>query len=293
MGEELFRITAAIPSLDWLEDMGFGMEVQIEDVSDDLGALALQGPTSLDLLQKISDADLASLKYFRMLETKVGGAPAWISRTGYTGDLGYEVFMNSQDAVTVWDALSDAGDAYDMRPAGMLALEMVRVEAGLLLIDRDFTSARQTLFDVQKSSPYELGLDWLVKEDKDFFVGQEALRREKAAGPVETTVGLVIDIGALERAYEHFGMPLHLPYSAWAEGVPVYSDDDRRNHIGKANSGTWSPILKQYIAIARVTRPHGALGSRMYVELTIETQRFAVPATVVQMPFFDPPRKRA
>jgi aminomethyltransferase len=194
IGDDFFRLTAAIPTLYWLQDNAAGLDVEIEDASDASGALSLQGPTSRDLLQSICDADLGSLRYFRLVETKVAGVAARVSRTGYTGDLGYEIFVDPGDAERLWDATLDTGRAYGLQAAGNLALDMVRIEAGLLLIDVDFVSARQTLFEVQRSSPYELGLGWMVKLTKDFFVGREALRQEQARGPAWTTVGIVVDV---------------------------------------------------------------------------------------------------
>ena len=184
------------------------------------------------------------------------------------------------------------GDAYGMRPAGNAALDMVRIEAGLLLIDADFTSCTQTLFEVQKTTPYELGLGWMIGLDKDYFIGRDALREEKKRGSAWSSVGLEIDVVALEKLFSRFSMPLHLPYTSWTEQVPIYSDEDQDRHIGKATSGTWSPILKSYVVIARVKPEHAALGSNVYIETSIEGQRFAVPAKVVETPFFDPPRKR-
>jgi aminomethyltransferase len=159
-------------------------------------------------------------------------------------------------------------------------------------LDADFTSTRQTIFDVQRSTPYELGLGWTVKLKKSFFVGQEALRAEKARGPALQTAGIVIDLAGVESAYAQFGMPLHLPYASWNEATPIYRDADRRDQVGKATSGTWSPILKQYVAMTRLDPKHAAIGSRVYIEQSVEGKRFAVPARVVAMPFFDPPRKR-
>ena len=138
LADDSFRLTAAIPTLDWLEDNAFGLEVAIEDTSERFAALALQGPTSRDLLQQLTGADLAGLRYYRLVEDKVAGAPAQLSRTGYTGDLGYEIFLEPGDAETVWDALLDAGGSYGLRPAGNIALDVARIEAGLLLIDVDF-----------------------------------------------------------------------------------------------------------------------------------------------------------
>lgn len=292
LGEDHYRLTAAIPTLTWLQDNALGFDVEIEDTSEQFGGLSIQGPTSRAVLAEICDADLAGLAYFGVFEGKVAGVPAQISRTGYTGDLGYELFVAPGDAETVWDAVTEAGASYALRPAGNAALEMVRIEAGLLLIDADFHSAKQTMFEVQKSTPLELGLGWTVKLGKEYFVGQQALRREKERGSAWTTVGLEVDIAALERIFKRFAMPLHLPYTAWTDSVPIYADEEGREHIGKATSGTWSPILKKYVVIARVKSPHGALGSRVNIEMNVEGERFVVPATCVRMPFFDPPRKR-
>jgi aminomethyltransferase len=292
LSEDCFRITAAIPTLYWLEDNATGFDVEIEDVSEAYGALALQGPTSRDLLQQLADADLSGLGYFHVVETKLAGIPTSLSRTGYTGDLGYEIFVEPQDAEALYDALMDKGPDYKMQPTGNVALDMARIEAGLLLIDVDFQSAAKTIFGVQKTTPYELGLGWMVKLGKPHFVGQKALRNEKQRGPAWATAGLEVDVTALEKLYSQFSMPLHLPYSSWNDQLPVYADDDKRQHIGRATSGTWSPVMKRYVAIARVKPQYAKLGTRVYFEETIEAQRFAVPATVVKMPFFDPPRKK-
>jgi aminomethyltransferase len=285
-------MTAAIPTLVWLEDNAQGLDVSIEDTSEAYGGLALQGPTSRALLQQLADADLDSLRYFRLIEAKLAGVPTQISRTGYTGDLGYEIFVETNGAETIWDALMETGDGYGMRPAGNAALDMVRIEAGLLLIDADFTSSTQTLFEVQRSTPYELGLGWMIKLDKDYFIGRDALRREKERRPAWCTVGLEVDVVALEKLYSRFSMPLHLPYASWTDAVPIYADESAEQYIGKATSGTWSPIMKRYVAIARVKPGHATLGARVHMEATVEGQRFAVPAKVVKTPFFDPPRKK-
>jgi aminomethyltransferase len=292
MGEDFFRMTAATPTLYWLHDNAFGMDVEIEDVSDAYGALALQGPTSRDILQQLTDADMSDLKYFHLLETKLAGAPVTITRTGYTGDLGYEVFAAPDRCERIWEALMETGANYKMMPAGMVALDMARIEAGMLLLDADFHSASDAMFEVEKTSPYELGLGWMVNQKKEHFVGQKALRREKARGPATLTVGLEVDVLALEKVFAQYSMPLQLPYQSWVDAIPVYSDGDQRDHIGRATSGTWSPIVKKYVVIARVKPQYAETGTRIYLEQTVEARRFAVPATVVEMPFFDPPRKR-
>ena len=292
IGEDAYRLTAAMPTVDWLEDNALGLEVEIEDVTHEFGALAVQGPTSRDLLQELAGADLGRLPYFHLVEDEMAGAPVRISRTGYTGDLGFEIFVEKGHAEKVWDALAETGRAYNLQPAGMVALDVVRVEAGLLLIDVDFTSSARTFFEVQKSTPYELGLGWTVKLGKDSFVGRDALRKEKARGPDWATVGLVVDILALEKIYADYSMPLHLPYTSWNSAVPVYAGEEPRDPIGKATSGAWSPILKQYVVIARVRPQHAKRGSRIFLEETVEGRRYPVPAEVVKLPFFDPARKK-
>lgn len=293
LGDDSYRLTSAIPAGHWLEDVSYGMQVSIEDVSEGQAALALQGPTSRALLQHLTGANLDELRYFHLAEVKVAGAPVVLSRTGYTGDLGYELFFDPADAHRVWDALIETGESYTLRPAGNIALDMLRIEAGLILIDAEFTSSLQTFFEVEKTTPFELGLDWVVKLKKNFFIGQRALREEAARGRAFCTVGIEVDCQALELAYQGFGMPLILPYQSWVEAVPLYCDDGRRQHIGRATSGTWSPILKKYVALARLKPERAALGSKLFIEMTIQGQRFAIPATVVETPFFNPARKRA
>ncbi len=293
LSPDLYRLTAAIPTLDWLQDNNVGIDAGIDDVSEALAGLSLQGPTSRDLLQTLADADLSRLRYFRQLETKLAGVPVSISRSGYTGDLGFEIFAEPSRAERLWDELALAGRDFNMRPAGNVALDMLRIEAGLLLIDADFTSSARTFFAVQKSTPYELGLGWTVALGKEYFVGQEALRREKKRGTAWTTIGIELDLAALEETYARFGMPLHLPSHSWNDHVPIYGDAARRERVGRATSGTWSPILKSYVAIARLSPRVCEPGSRVFIEETVEAERFAIPARVVKLPFFDPPRKKA
>jgi aminomethyltransferase len=304
VAEDSYRLTSAIPTLDWLEDNALGLDVEIEDVTHDFGALALQGPTSRSLLQALTDTDLAGLGYFGLVECELAGMPVRISRTGYTGDLGYEIFLEARYGERVWDALAETGVAYNLQPAGAVALDVVRIEAGLLLIEVDFVSSVETIFEVQKSTPFELGLGFTVKLGKGHFIGRDALRKEKAAGPAWATVGLVVDILALEKVYADYSMPLHLPYTSWNETRPVYAGraagraagrgagSAASEPIGKATSGTWSPILKQYVVLARVQPRHAKPGTQIFLEETVEGRRYNIPAVVVKLPFFDPPRKR-
>jgi len=293
LGEDYFRMTAAIPTLAWLQDNAIGLDVAIEDVSEQFAGLALQGPTSRDMLQSLTDVDLSSLRFFRCTDGKVAGAPTLISRTGYTGDLGYEVFVGPDDAEGLWDAMMEVGGEYQMLPAGLTTLDLLRIEGGLLGIDADFTSALQTMFPVQKLSVYDLGLGWMINPSKGFFVGRDALRRAKANGSRYDTIGLELDVTVMEKAYAEYGMPLHLPYTAWNSAVPIFSDEPQKHHIGRGTSGMWSPVLKKYIVIARVKPEHAKLGNLIWIEDVVESHSYSIPARVVKMPFYDPPWKKA
>ncbi len=181
--ENRYRWTAADPNLRWFRQNAFGFDVQIEDITEQLAALALQGPTSGKLLKSITEADIEHLKYFRKTSAMIGGVPVDISRTGYTGDLGYEIWIPWQDAVKVWDVLMEAGRRFDIHPAGMLALDVARIEAGLILADVDYVSSKKSLIASQKYTPAEVGLGKLVHYDKANFIGREALLKEKKVGP--------------------------------------------------------------------------------------------------------------
>jgi aminomethyltransferase len=290
LDDQVFRWTAADPSLRWFRQNAAGMRVSVEDVSEDVAALALQGPTSAKLLAAVSDVDLRSLKYFRVASGTIGGAHVDISRTGYTGDLGYEIWTASRDAVRVWDALMSAGRPFDIKPAGMLALDVARVEAGLLLIDVDFHGSKKALIEAQKYTPYEMGLGRLVSLTKGRFIGQQALRAEHARGPARQIVGLEIDWTGVERLYDRVGLPPTVGATASRTPVPVYRHG---RHVGRATTTTWSPVLKKMIALATVDKPHFATGTLLDFEITVEAVRHRVKATVVPTPFFNPERKTA
>jgi len=282
-----FRLTSGDPWLFWLEDNTANLDVVIEDVTE-LGTLALQGPFSRALLKTLTNDDLDHLRYFRIMETELAGIPVEISRTGYTGDLGYEIWVQPHLAVALWDAIFEAGKDYSLIPFGDLALEMARIEAGLLLVEADYYSSKKVVYAFQKSSPLELGLGWAVKLGKEYFIGQEALKQERARGPNWNTMGLEVDLNSLEAIYAEFGMPLYLPYEPFHEAVPIYAAGQQ---IGKATSGTWSPMLKKYIAIARLKPQFAKPGTRVNMEVTIDAQRKQARASVVKMPFFNPERK--
>ena len=286
-----FRWTAADPSLRWFSQNAAGLDVQIEDASESVAALALQGPTSAKLLKQAApDAALDGLKYFRVTHGSISGVSVDISRTGYTGDLGYEIWMPAADGILVWDALMEMGRPFDIKPAGMLALDVARIEAGLLLIEVDFFSSKKAMIGAQTYSPYEMGLGRLVNLEKPRFIGQQALREEQRRGHARQIVGLELDWTAVERIYERLGLPPTVGATASRVAVPVYQSDVQ---VGKATSTTWSPVLKKMIALATIDRPHYAEGTVLQMEVTVEAVRHRVPATVVSTPFFNPRRKIA
>jgi len=290
LGENEYRWTAADPSLRLFQQNALGLDVQLEDISEQLAALALQGPTSGKLLHAAADASIANLKYFRVAHGKIAGVPVDISRTGYTGDLGYEIWVPWNDAVKVWDKLMTMGKIFDIHPAGMIALDIARIEAGLILIEVDYMSSKRALIDSQRYSPAEIGLGKLVDLKKENFVGRDALIEEAKRGPERALVGLEIDWNEVEAVYEKIGMAPQVPSMASRVAVPVYRGG---RQVGKATSTTWSPTLKKMIALACVGRPHSTLGTTLHIEMTVEAERKSVAAKVVPMPFFNPPRKTA
>jgi aminomethyltransferase len=290
LSEDSFRWTAADPSLRWITQNAIGLDVSIEDISEQVAALALQGPTSGRLLSVVADADIAGLKYFRMTRGTIAGVPVEISRTGYTGDLGYEIWMPWDRALDVWDALMARGRPFDIHAAGMLALDVARVEAGLLLIDVDFFSSKKALIESQKYSPFEMGLGRLVQLDARPFVGRAALVDEVKRGPSQRIVGLDISWPAVEALYEKLGLAPQVAATASRTAVPVYRNG---RQVGRATTTTWSPVLKKLIALATVSAPHIAEGTNLEFEVTVEAVRHRVPATVVKTPFFNPARKTA
>ncbi len=286
-----WRWTAAEGQLRWLRLNARGLDVTIEDETDALAALALQGPLSRDVLEAAAQTSLADLRYFGRRELTIGGITIDVSRTGYTGDLGYELWIPVADALAVWDALSEAGTAYALRPAGILALDVVRVEAGMIMAGVDYTSSQHALIPEQSYSPYELGLGRLVKLDKEVpFVGRAALRREQeAGGPPRRLVGLDLDWADLERLYAAHGLSPALSAEAWREEIPIF---DFGEQVGRATSGSWSLVLKKNLAIATIAAASAEIGTELEMEWSVEGERGRIGAEVVEMPFFDPPRKR-
>ena len=290
LDEQRFRWTSADPTLRWITQNATGLRVDIEDVSETTAALALQGPMAARVLRAAADASIETLRYFRVRHGRIAGVPVDISRTGYTGDLGYEIWMPSERALDVWDALMTAGQAFELKPAGMLALDVARTEAGLLLLDVDYVGSRKALIPSQRYSPYEMGLSRLVSLDKGPFVGRAALVEERRRGPRRQIVGLEIEWAEVEALHEKKGLAPVAPAATSRVAVPVLRGSKQ---IGRATTTAWSPSLKRLIALATIDTPYDEQGSRVQFEMTVEGVRHFVGAKVVPTPFFNPPRKTA
>ena len=290
LSENKFRITSAEPNLEWIESNSTGMDVIIKDDSYSTAALALQGPNSRAILNAVSSKSLDSLKFFWMIDTTFENIPVTISRTGYTGDLGYEIWMDPNDALSVWDLLMNKGKTFGITPTGLHALDIARVEAGLILLDVDYISTRHALIESRKSSPYELGLGWAVKLKKQNFIGKARLLEEFENSSEWSFVGIEIEWTGFEKHYRAAGLAPGLPSTAWRTSTPLYNNNEQ---VGYATSGTWSPLLKRYIALAHVKSKYAKEGSELMFELKVEHFRKLTKATVVKTPFYDPERKRS
>jgi aminomethyltransferase len=290
LGDTTYRWTAAEPSLRWLELNAEGLDVSIEDSTDEVAALAIQGPNARKLLEEVTLEAWSDVRYYRERRTMIAGVSVDVTRTGYTGDLGYELWVDVEGALDVWDALFDVGPAYGLRPAGTRALDVVRIEAGLILIDADYTGSRQAVSAEQEYSPFEIGLGRLVKLDKEQFVGKRALIAEQEAGGApRQLVGLTYDYQDIAAAFAAHGLPVTLPPESSSEKVPLTI---RGRAVGRVTSSTWSPILKRMIALGSVDRQHAEPGTRLRLDWPVEGRRHPVVATVVPLPFLDLPRKR-
>ncbi|HZI89924.1 MAG TPA: aminomethyltransferase family protein [Candidatus Polarisedimenticolia bacterium] len=290
LGDGAYRMTSADSSLRWLHMNAVGMEVTVEDVSEKMGALSLQGPLSRAILSKAAGVDLTSLKYFRMIQGAVREIPVAISRTGYTGDLGYEIWVDAGRAVDLWDALMAEGKPYGITPCGVWAMDIARIEAGLIMMDVDYFSAHHALIEARKSTPYEINLGWAVSADKGPFNGRRALAAERKQGAAWGFVGLEVDWESFERLFRAHGLPPQIPNIAWRQSAPVFREG---RQVGYATSGCWSPILKKSLALAHLRAPHFAPDTPVKLEVTVEHRRELADAIVRKLPFYDPERKKA
>ncbi|HET9868215.1 MAG TPA: glycine cleavage T C-terminal barrel domain-containing protein, partial [Nitrospira sp.] len=224
------------------------------------------------------------------MKNKICGSDVTISRTGYTGDLGFEIWMNAKDALTIWDALMDAGADYGIMPVGILAMDMARVEAGLFMIEVDYTSTSHAWIERQKSSPFELGLDWTVALDKQgYFVGRRALEREKREGSAWKLMGLEVEWDGMEQLFKNVGLPPQIPGMAVRGSLPIMVGNVQ---VGYSSTSTWSPLLKKYIALAHLQKPYHEVGTNVRMEITVEHHRQHAPAKVVKLPFYEPEWKK-
>jgi aminomethyltransferase len=293
-GKNEYLLTSAEPNFAWFEDRIGRHDVTIEEVSDDIGTLALQGPRSRDLLKKLVP-QMEKIPYFGVAKGEIGGAGVTVSRTGYSGDLGYEVWVDAPDALHVWDTLWDSMDGHGVLPFGLSALYMLRIEAGLLLLDADFDSSRFAWTDAHRSTPIELGWTWMFKDlksDDRPFIGRKSLEREIADKTSRWAMrGLIVDWQDYDRVYTDAG--LHPP----KDHTPVVEDwllyDDDYQQVGYATSSMYSPMLQRHIAIARVRPDLAKLGTKVNLEFTIDHHYEQVAAHVARLPLYNPERKTA
>lgn len=289
-GENHYQVNAAEPAFRWLALNSEGFDVTLTDRSTDIAALALQGPKSRDILMA-SGAAIADLEFFGIRSATIGNIPITISRTGYTGDLGYEIWLNAQDAIPVWDALMEAGAPHQITPSGLMALDMARIEAGFILIGVDYHGTHSAVVEDDQVTPYEIGLGWTVKLSKDSFIGKQALLVEREHGPRRKTVGLEIDWQPLEELYLQARQMPDLPLATCRVPVPVYATEGPQ--IGRVTTRIWSTLLKKYIAIAMIDARYADPGTRVDMEITVQYERKRAPAKVVKTQFYRPARMRA
>jgi aminomethyltransferase len=292
LSESAFRVTAADPSMRWFLMNATGLDVGVDDVSESIAALALQGPLSRDVLSAATGQDWEALRYFGRRPTTIAGADIDVTRTGYTGDRGYELWIPVEGALAVWDKLFDVGQPFAIHPAGIRALDVSRVEAGLILIEVEYTSAHHSVALEQLYSPFELGLGRLVDLGKrSEFTGKRALAAEHAAGgPARRLVGLELDWTGIEALFARHDLPPSVSSMVHRDPVPVYKEGKQ---VGRATSVTWGPTIKKMVGFGSVESSLDSPGTRLSVEWTVEGERGKVAATVVPTPFLDLPRKRS
>lgn len=274
-GPEDFLLCSQERHLPWLLDSAQGFDVRVEDATEQIAALSLQGPCSASVLAA-AGFDVWGLKPFRMGDYPFRNGTLTISRTGFTGDLGYELWLDPAQALVLWDHLMQAGASWGLRPIGSDAVNLARIEAGFLIPNMDFIPAHQALREDRTRSPLEMGLGWLIDWDKGHFTGRRALVAERARGPDWAFVGLDI------------------PGNVSAEGSILYHD--RKHEVGVITAAAWSPALKASIALAQIRARHAG-GANLWVEIyalrELHYAKLMLPVSVVQRPFFNPPRRRA
>ena len=285
-------LTTARPELGYLQDLRGRLRVDIADVGDDHGILAVQGPRSRAVLAALT-GEAEKLGFFEHTATKVGSHPVTLSRTGFTGDLGYELVVEADAALDVLDAVLEAGAPHGLRPFGEEALDMLRIEAGLPLLDVDFHDSRLAFTDHDRVTPTELGLGWMLRGlDKDrAFVGRDALRREARDGTSRwRTVGVVVDWADWDRLHREAGLlPTKSEHPLGWESM-LY-DESGTTQIGYVTSFLYSPVLQRHVGMARVRRDVAAVGAALRMETVVNHHNTTVLARSAQLPLFNPERK--
>jgi aminomethyltransferase len=294
LGPDEYLLTSAEPNFAYFADRVGRLQVTVEDASLDIGALAVQGPRSRELLSRLVPS-VAEVPFFGITAGQIDGRPVTVTRTGYTGDLGYEVWAATPDALAVWDTLSEAFQGHGVLPYGLAALYMLRIEAGLLLLGKDFDSSRFAFNDAHRSTPLELGWAWMFKgltDDDRAFIGRRALEREIAQKSSRWKMsGLVVDWQDYDRVYGEAGLIPPKNHAPVHEDWMVYDDDGKR--VGYATSFMYSPILQRHIALARVRPDLAKVGSRVFLEFTVDHHYQKVAAHVARLPLYNPERKTA
>jgi len=294
LGRDEYLLTSAEPNFAYFADRIGRLDVHIEEVSADVGTLALQGPRSRDLLRRLVP-QMEKIPYFGVAKGEIGGAGVTVSRTGYSGDLGYEIWIDTPDALHVWDTLWDSMEGHGVLPFGLAALYMLRIEAGLLLLDADYDSSRFAWNDAHRSTPIELGFGWMfrdLKNDDRAFIGRRALEREIADKTSRWRMsGLVVDWRDYDRVYNEAGLIPPKDHAPVVEDWMLYDDDYHR--VGYATSFMYSPMLQRHIAIARVRPDLAAVGTKVMLEFTVDHHYEQVAAHVARLPLYNPERKTA
>jgi len=289
-----FLLTAAEPNLAYLQSLAGRWRVEIDDISEGIASLAFQGPRSREILKKLTP-DVEGLDYFDAIETKIDRTPITLSRTGFTGDLGYELWMPEDGALDVWDTLFEASEGHHVVPFGETALLMTRIEAGLLLIDADFSPSRYAWTDAQKSTPLELGMAWMfrgITDDTRPFIGRNAILEEQERGPRRKLVGLELDWREWDDLYRSNGHSPPKDHTPVSEELILYDKETHAN-VGFVTSYMYSPMVQRHIAIAQVEPRFAPIGSEVDFEVGIDHQLHYITARVTRMPFYNPPHKTA
>ena len=293
-GPDEYVLTAAEPNLAYFQELVGRLDVGIEEISEDWAVLAVQGPKSRALIAALTAA-VTNLPYFGLTSTKIAKVPVHVSRTGFTGDLGFEIWVPAGEALTIWDAVWGVSRGQGVIPIGMSALYMARIEAGLVLLDVDFHSSRYAWTDADRTTPIELGLGWMFRElatDDRAFIGRDAISREIAGKTSRWKLsGLVVDWRDYDRIYERAGLIPPKDHTPVQDEYYIY--DDELNQLGYATSQMYSPILQRHIALARVPLDRTATGSRVKLELAVNHRYEYFDAHVARSPLFNPERRTA